>query len=170
MQKENKSDNHDPASDSPEQSYILPGICIGMILGMLLGFAMGSLVFHNIILGLVCWSLPWHCGRRCHSKTKIISRQHRTEFVRKMRSRIFRQIACKAVKRALCGVAFNPLRTPAVPPGCMGCGFGRNSPEQLPGLPALPARSSAAFSPADHPAPRQLPRWSAPAPGTAAFR
>ena len=95
MQKENKSDNHDPASDSPEQSYILPGICIGMILGMLLGFAMGSLVFHNIILGLVCWSLPWHCGRRCHSKTKIISRQHRTEFVRKMRSRIFRQIAQK---------------------------------------------------------------------------
>ena len=52
MQKENKSDNHDPASDSPEQSYILPGICIGMILGMLLGFAMGSLVLHNIILGL----------------------------------------------------------------------------------------------------------------------
>ena len=52
MQKENKSDNHDPASDNPEQSYILPGICIGMILGMLLGFAMGSLVFHNIILGL----------------------------------------------------------------------------------------------------------------------
>ena len=52
MQKENKSDNHDPASDSPEQSYILPSICIGMILGMLLGFALGSLVFHNIILGL----------------------------------------------------------------------------------------------------------------------
>ena len=52
MQKEIKSDNHDPASDSPEQSYILPGICIGMILGMLLGFALGSLVFHNIILGL----------------------------------------------------------------------------------------------------------------------
>lgn len=58
MQKENKSDNHDPASDNPEQSYILPGICIGMILGMLLGFAMGSLVFHNIILGLCTDSLP----------------------------------------------------------------------------------------------------------------
>lgn len=52
MQKENKSDNHDPASDSPEQSYILPSICIGMILGMLLGFALGSLLVSALALRL----------------------------------------------------------------------------------------------------------------------
>ena len=35
--------------------------------------------------------------------------QHRTKLVRQMRYQIFRQIACKAVRRALCGVALFPV-------------------------------------------------------------